>query len=95
MVDALAGPDAAPALPRPPDFLARLRAHPLEGGHDARNLDAIVVEARRRGLGALADAAAHARAAVPVVADRVAVRMPRSRRRAGLRAWLPWSRPST
>ena len=88
MIDALAGPDAAPALPRAPDFLARLRAHPLEGGHDARNLDAIVVEARRRGLGALADAAAHARAAVPVVADRVAVRVPRSRRPAAWRTLL-------
>lgn len=88
MVDALAGPDVAPALPRAADFLARLRAHPLEGGHDARNLDAIVVEARRRGLAALADAAAHARAAVPVVADRVAVRVPRSRRRVGWRALL-------
>ncbi len=94
MIDALVGPDAAPTLPRASDFLARLRAHPLEGGHDARNLEAIVDEARAHGRTELADAAAHARAAVEVVADRVGVRVPRSRRPAWRPTWWPtwWRR---
>jgi len=88
MVDALVGPDAAPTLPRAPDFLARLRAHPLEGSHDARNLDAIVREARTHGRLDVAEAAAHARAAAAVVPDRVGVRAPRSRRPAWWRRAL-------
>jgi hypothetical protein len=90
MVDVLAGPEVARALPRAPDFLARLRAHPLEGGHDGRNLDAIVVEARRRGLDDLAAAAAHARGTAVVVPDRCAVRTPRSLERAWWRSIVPF-----
>lgn len=88
MVDGVAGPDAAPCLPRPRDFLARLRAHPLTGSHDARNLEAIATAARARGLLDVAAAAEAARGGAPVP-DRVAVKVPRSRRPAWWRRRAP------